>query len=94
MTLKLYLIFIVSMSAITFCLYILDKQCAKNNLRRIPEVALLIMSTVGGSIGGLIAMYTVHHKTKHWYFVAINTVMSIVIVFIGVMIGTHLPSGL
>lgn len=42
-----------------------DKRRAKKNLWRIPEAALIGAAALGGSIGTLIGMYAVRHKTKH-----------------------------
>ena len=67
-----FLIYILILSAITFIAYTVDKIKAKVNAWRISEKALLTLSVIGGALGGLIAMYTVRHKTKHWYFTAIN----------------------
>lgn len=67
-----FLIYILSLSAITFILYTVDKVKAKFNAWRISEKALLTFSFLGGALGGLFAMYTVRHKTKHWYFTMIN----------------------
>ncbi len=59
-------------SMINFVVYVEDKRRAKQGLFRIPEAALLFLSFFGGAAGGLMAMYTVRHKTKHWYFTAMN----------------------
>lgn len=45
-----------------------DKHKAKKNLWRIPEATLMTVAAIGGSIGSLIGMYTVRHKTKHLKF--------------------------
>ena len=34
-----------------------------------PEACLLGLCLAGGSVGGLIGMYTTRHKTQKWYFV-------------------------
>ncbi len=34
-----------------------------------PSVRLRGLSIIGGSLGGLLAMYAVRHKTRKWYFV-------------------------
>ncbi len=60
------------MSVIAFILYALDKSKAKKGAWRIPEAALLGWGFFGGAIGALVAMNTFRHKTKHWYFWAVN----------------------
>ena len=47
---------------------LVDKFKAKKNLWRIPEATLMLVAAIGGSVGSLIGMYTVRHKTKHLKF--------------------------
>jgi uncharacterized membrane protein YsdA (DUF1294 family) len=47
---------------------LVDKLFAKKNLWRIPEATLITSAVLGGSIGCLVGMYTVRHKTKHLKF--------------------------
>ena len=47
---------------------LVDKFKAKKNLWRIPEATLMTVAALGGSIGSLLGMYTVRHKTKHVKF--------------------------
>lgn len=63
-----------AISLVTFCLYGADKSKAKRGAWRIPEKTLLLCSFLGGALGGSIAMSLFRHKTKHWYFVAVNTI--------------------
>ena len=42
-----------------------DKKRAVKNAWRIPEKNLYFLAVLGGGVGGLIAMYTKHHKNKH-----------------------------
>ena len=37
-------------------------------MRRVPELTLLIIAVIGGSIGALVAMWLFHHKTLHLKF--------------------------
>lgn len=59
-------------SLITFTIYAMDKHRAKRGLWRVPERVLLGLSLLGGAAGGMPAMYLLRHKTKHWYFTAVN----------------------
>ena len=59
-------------SLITFLLYASDKRRAKRGQWRVPEKVLLGFSFLGGALGGSLAMRCLRHKTKHWYFVAVN----------------------
>ncbi|MBQ8404230.1 MAG: DUF1294 domain-containing protein [Clostridia bacterium] len=60
------------MSAIAFILYAVDKAKAKKGAWRIPEAVLLGWGFLGGAVGALVAMKNLRHKTKHWYFWAVN----------------------
>lgn len=75
-------IYIGIISLLTFLMYGADKQKAKKHKWRIPEKILLGMCIVGGFLGGLLGMQVFHHKTKHWYFYAINILALILWVFI------------
>ncbi|MBE6555144.1 MAG: DUF1294 domain-containing protein [Ruminococcaceae bacterium] len=63
---------ILVMSLITFIFYGADKSKAKRGAWRIPERVLLSLSFFGGALGGIAAMQLFRHKTKHWYFHAVN----------------------
>ena len=66
-------IYLGVINVVTFIAFAWDKLVAStgNDLnRRAPEARLLGLSLIGGSVGGLIAMYIFRHKTMKWYFVA------------------------
>lgn len=65
---QLILLYLLIINAVGFLLMLVDKLKAKKNLWRIPEATLLTAAALGGSIGCLIGMYTVRHKTKHLKF--------------------------
>lgn len=65
---KLILGYLLLINAVSFLLMLVDKQKARKNLWRIPESTLLTSAALGGSIGMLMGMYTVRHKTKHLKF--------------------------
>ena len=62
------LIYLLTVNAIGFLLMTVDKYKARKNLWRIPEATLMTVAIIGGSIGSLIGMYTVRHRTKHLKF--------------------------
>lgn len=62
------LLYLLIINIFTFCIYGIDKRKAKKGKWRISEATLLLSAFVGGSVGALIAMYSFHHKTKHWKF--------------------------
>ena len=65
---KLILLYLLTVNAIGYLLMLADKRKAQKKLWRIPEATLLTVAAIGGSVGSLIGMYTVRHKTKHFKF--------------------------
>lgn len=61
---ELILLYLLLVNAAGFILMLVDKSKARKNKWRIPEATLLAVALVGGSIGSLIGMKTVRHKTK------------------------------
>lgn len=68
----IYGILLAVISAVAFVLYGADKGRAKRGAWRIPEKVLLGFSFFGGAPGGILGMLAFRHKTRHWYFWAIN----------------------
>ena len=66
---KFVLVYLLIINAAGFLVMTIDKLYAKKNMWRIPERTLMGVAAFGGSIGVLLAMYTVRHKTKHMKFV-------------------------
>ena len=62
MILCLYLTLI---NALAFSLMLADKHRARKKQWRIPEAVLMTTAALGGSLGALLGMYTVRHKTRH-----------------------------
>ena len=69
MLLKILLVYLLIINAVGFILMLVDKIKAKKNLWRIPEATLFLVAALGGSIGSLLGMYAVRHKTKHIQFI-------------------------
>ena len=63
-TIKNVIIYLLIINLITFLAMWLDKRKAKKGKWRISEPSLFGMAILGGSIGGIIGMYTFRHKTK------------------------------
>ena len=68
---------IIPMSIITFILFGYDKAQSKRAGQRIPEKTLLLLSVLGGEIGGLLGMQIFRHKTKHAHFWLILTLSAL-----------------
>ncbi len=67
-----YLAYLAVMSVIALILYRIDKTRAQKNKWRIRESVLLGFGFFGGAVGALLGMKLFRHKTKHWYFWAVN----------------------
>lgn len=65
---RLLSLYLGIMNVVTFAAFALDKRAAIKHKARIRIVTLLALSFIGGSIGGICAMYCFHHKTKKDYF--------------------------
>lgn len=87
--LYIYIIVLLVMSSITLLLYALDKNYAKRNKWRIKEKTLLVCSILGGAIGGIIALYWIRHKNKHWYFVVVNWIGLVLQITLGVILAIN-----
>lgn len=80
------------MSLITFCWYWKDKLAAKKGHWRTPENTLHILSLMGGWPGGMIAQYTLRHKTKKRSFRSFF--WGTVLINIGFFVWLHTPDGI
>ena len=60
---------LIIINAAGFLIMCLDKFRAKTSRWRIPETTLLTVAAVGGSLGVLMSMLLVRHKTRHASFV-------------------------
>ena len=65
---KPLLVYLLIINALGFLLMLADKHKAKKNLWRIPETTLMGVAAIGGSLGSLMGMYLVRHKTRHLKF--------------------------
>lgn len=65
---KLLLVYLGIVNFVTFVVFALDKFNAISNKSRIRITNLLGLCFIGGSLGGLLAMYLFRHKTKQNYF--------------------------
>lgn len=65
---KYIAVYLCIINALAFLLMLIDKQKAKKNRWRIPEATLLGVSAIGGSVGGLLGMCLLRHKTLHKRF--------------------------
>lgn len=81
---KILVAYLVIINLITFVAFAVDKIAAIERKSRIRIVTLLALSFFGGSIGGLIAMYLLRHKTRKDYFtvgIPLIMIMQVVLLF-------------
>ena len=62
--LKYYIITVAVMSVLTLVAFAIDKIKSSGDSSRIPEIVLLSLISFGGSVGGLIGIYVLRHKTN------------------------------
>ena len=72
---KLFLLYLLTINAVSFVLFGFDKFLAIKNKRRVPEKELFTVSTIGGAVGGMLAILVFKHKiakaTFMWRFMFI-----------------------
>ena len=81
---RILLIYFGIINFITFIVFAMDKVNAQEHRSRIKIVTLLGLSFIGGSIGALLAIYLLHHKTKKDYFtvgIPIIMIMQVIVLF-------------
>ena len=60
--------YLLAINVVAFIMYGIDKYKTKKAKWRIPEVTLLLLDVLGGSIGTWMGMKVWHHKTMHKKF--------------------------
>ena len=79
--------FCIIINIITFLVFGYDKWQAKNNKKRVSEFHLLLLTAIGGTIGGLLGMNFFKHKTNKFSFIlSFYTIMilQIVLLYFGI----------
>jgi len=80
---KSFILYLIIINATTFLLMLVDKQKARKKQWRIPEATFFGCALFGGSIGCILGMYTVRHKTKKPLF---YIGMPIIVLFQGIIL--------
>ena len=65
---KIIIYYFILVNIGNFVLFAIDKHLSVKNKERIPESTLILLSAMGGALGGLCSMYIFRHKTKHAKF--------------------------
>ncbi|HOZ36505.1 MAG TPA: DUF1294 domain-containing protein [bacterium] len=63
--------YLLTINIVTFIVFIVDKQRAIYNQRRVPERILWLMALIGGSLGAIAGMEIAKHKRKKISFVLV-----------------------
>ena len=61
-------VYLAAMNLLDLVLMGVDKSKSKRGAWRIPEVRLLLVAVIGGSVGGILGMLLFRHKTRHAAF--------------------------
>jgi len=84
---KILIFYLIIMNILSFSVYAADKKKAQRHKWRVPEAQLIMLAVVGGSIGALLAMYLLRHKTKHAKFtIGVPLILAAQILLIGLII--------
>ena len=81
---KVLIVYLIVINVVTFAVYAIDKANAVEHRGRVRIVTLLALAFFGGSIGAIVAMYLLRHKTSKDYFtigVPLIMVMQVIVLF-------------
>lgn len=78
--------FLMSTNGATFFLFGFDKLLAASQKERIPERVLYVFCLLGGSIGGIVGMQILRHKTQKTSFQTIMGGILIIQIIVLVLI--------
>lgn len=81
---KILVVYLIAINFVTMIAFAIDKIAAIKHKSRIRIVTLLGLAFIGGSVGGLIAMYLFRHKIRMNYFTVglpLMMVMQIIVLF-------------
>ena len=81
---KIIIVYLVVINFITFAAFAVDKINAIEGRSRIRIITLLALAFAGGSVGAILGMYILRHKTKIDYFtvgVPLIMIMQVAVIF-------------
>lgn len=79
-----FLIWISTVSLVTFILYGYDKAQAKRDGTRVPEIVLHGLALAGGFLGGWLGRWIFRHKIRKSVFAVVLTVSTVL--YLGIAI--------
>ena len=93
MLLKCYLFVLGAASLIAFVLFAVDKAAAADGRRRIPELTLLTLASLGGAVGAMLGKVLLRHKSnakkKFHFFIVLTTSFVIQLAFLAFLFFSH-----
>lgn len=78
------IIYLIVINIVSIALTVYDKYCAVKRRWRIKESTLLLLSSIGGSIGMYLTMHIIRHKTRHIKFmlgIPVILIIQVIIIF-------------
>ena len=83
---SIYAYYLLIVNVVSFWIMLYDKNMAKIRGQRVPERTLFCLAAIGGSIGCILGMYLMRHKTQHITFTvgmpAILVIQVILVLFL------------
>ena len=70
--------FLIALNIATFLLLLIDKLAASMKNHRVPENFLYLATFLGGSVGMLVGMYVLRHKTRKTSFQMVVAVVILI----------------
>lgn len=81
--------YLILINIICFIVFAVDKKRSRRNQWRISEATLLLLSLIGGSLGGILSMRLFRHKTgKRKFRIAMPLLLIInilVVYYLGIL---------
>lgn len=80
---KYLLVYLLAFNLVAFVAFATDKSAAVRGAWRIPEKTLMLLATVGGSLGALLGMLLCRHKIrKPKFFIGVPVLLIVHIALI------------
>lgn len=84
---KILIYYLAIINLIAVCFTISDKRRAIRHKWRVPESSLLLLSVLGGSVGMLVAMRLIRHKTQRKKFmIGIPAIIFLQLMIVGICV--------
>lgn len=83
------MIYLIVVNCVTFFVYGADKKKAEQGKWRVPELILIGLAVIGGSLGAYAGMKVFHHKTRKYVFVGLVPVLLVAHTAAVIYLATH-----